>query len=179
VKKFGGSATARLLSFFFFLPKGFLGKTKKKVKMVASSSSATAGFAFAVLAGATAAMASVFGKLSMDASHITAFVLSVDPEQNENAMLVVRALQAACFGMIILCNIGMWSLFVRALDRLPSSLVATAVNTAVNFFTSAFLGFVLFGEQLPIMWWAGASLIIVGLQLMNTSKVEEDKEKTQ
>lgn len=141
--------------------------------------STTLGFAFAVFAGATAAMASVFGKLAMDASHITSFVLSssIVTVSDSQQIIVVRALQGLSIAGIVLCNMGMWSLFVRALDRLPSSLIATAVNTAVNFFLSAFLGFILFGEGLPVLWWGGASLILVGLLLMNQSKVEEIKEK--
>jgi len=137
----------------------------------------TVGFVYAVLAGSTAAMASVFGKLAMDSSHLSGLVRILFPS-GESSDSIVRILQGCCIGMIILCNMGMWSLFVRALDRLPSSLIATAVNTAVNFFLSAFLGSILFGEGLPVLWWAGASIILLGLLLLNHSKPAEDsKEK--
>ena len=152
----------------------------------------TVGFFFAVLAGGAAAMASVFGKLAMNASYITEFFLaSAGPKsgiiENESSsthapdaatlLMIVKVMQAVCFGMIILCNMAMWSLFVRALDRLPSSLIATAVNTASNFFLSALFGFLLFGEGLPLMWWMGASLILLGLLFMNQSKQQLDEEE--
>lgn len=36
------------------------------------------------------------------------------------------------------------------------------MNTSTNFMVTAFLGMVIFSEKLPPLWWAGASLLVVG-----------------
>lgn len=36
------------------------------------------------------------------------------------------------------------------------------MNTSTNFMMTALLGFAIFGESLPPMWWAGAALLVAG-----------------
>lgn len=36
------------------------------------------------------------------------------------------------------------------------------MNTSTNFMVTAFLGMAIFSEKLPPLWWAGASLLVVG-----------------
>jgi hypothetical protein len=36
------------------------------------------------------------------------------------------------------------------------------MNTSTNFMFTAFLGFFIFSESLPLLWWAGAALLVAG-----------------
>lgn len=56
----------------------------------------------------------------------------------------------------------MWALFTRALIRSPSTTRVSIVNTSANFVLTAMLGFLIFAEALPPLWWLGASLLVVG-----------------
>ncbi len=67
--------------------------------------------------------------------------------------------------------------------NLSTSLSATVVNTSLNYFftvsfpsysliVKALFGLLIFGESLPIGWWMGASLILIGLFLINKGTPE-------
>ncbi|XP_019870679.1 transmembrane protein 42 [Aethina tumida] len=104
---------------------------------------------FAVWAGCCASGASIFGKLS-----------GLPPFQD------FLALKILFFGLMLLCNAGVWTLFVKALHQNNSSLVATVLSTASNFVLSGVVGFVIFDETTSISWWIGLYIIIVGLLLV-------------
>ncbi|KAI9794366.1 MAG: hypothetical protein M1816_005435 [Peltula sp. TS41687] len=57
---------------------------------------------------------------------------------------------------------GMWALFTSALTRSSSSTHVSVVNTSANFILTAMLGFLVFREKLPPLWWAGAALLVGG-----------------
>ena len=71
-------------------------------------------------------------------------------------------IRAAFFGLNLLFNLAMWTLFTAALTRASSTTRVSIVNVSANFFTTAFLGLLIFGERLPPMWWAGAGLLAAG-----------------
>lgn len=56
----------------------------------------------------------------------------------------------------------MWSLFTTALARGTSATQVSIINTSTNFMVTAMLGLAIFSEKLPPMWWAGASLLVIG-----------------
>lgn len=56
----------------------------------------------------------------------------------------------------------MWTLFTTALARGTSTTQVSIMNTSTNFMFTAFLGYAIFGESLPPMWWAGAALLVAG-----------------
>lgn len=56
----------------------------------------------------------------------------------------------------------MWSLFTTALARGTSTTQVSIINTSANFMLTAILGFVIFSESLPPMWWGGAALLVIG-----------------
>lgn len=56
----------------------------------------------------------------------------------------------------------MWSLFTTALARGTSATQVSIMNTSTNFIVTALLGIAVFSEKLPPLWWAGASLLVVG-----------------
>lgn len=62
----------------------------------------------------------------------------------------------------------MWALFTRALSLSPSAVKVNVINTAANFIITAFLGALIFGETLPLLWWIGAMLLIAGSVIIGT-----------
>lgn len=67
----------------------------------------------------------------------------------------------------------MWALFTTALTRSTSSTHVSVVNTSSNFVTTAVLGFLIFGENLPPLWWFGASLLVAGNVIIGRRDGEE------
>jgi hypothetical protein len=56
----------------------------------------------------------------------------------------------------------MWTLFTKALARGTSTTQVSIINTSANFMITAFLGFIIFSESLPPLWWLGAALLVAG-----------------
>src|ERR1041385_8955327 len=56
----------------------------------------------------------------------------------------------------------MWSLFTTALARGTSTTQVSIMNTSTNFILTALMGLFIFGEDLPALWWVGATLLVVG-----------------
>jgi uncharacterized membrane protein len=71
---------------------------------------------YAVLAGFCASAASLFGKLS----GLPTF----------EGYFIVRIL---FFALMVACNAGVWTLFVKALQNVESSLTATVTSAASNY----------------------------------------------
>ncbi|KAL9232424.1 hypothetical protein vseg_007538 [Gypsophila vaccaria] len=107
------------------------------------------GYGWAVAAGANAALAAI------------------------SAKLISSQLLKPVF--VIIFNVTMWACFTNSLKAL-SSLQATVINFATNFLTSALAAFFLFGEPLSTKWFAGASLIVVGVFILTKSSLETKKD---
>ena len=56
----------------------------------------------------------------------------------------------------------MWALFTAALTRASSTTRVSVINTSANFMLTAFAGWLVFGENLPGLWWVGAAMLVVG-----------------
>jgi drug/metabolite transporter (DMT)-like permease len=56
----------------------------------------------------------------------------------------------------------MWTLFTQALAKGTSTTQVSIMNTSTNFMITALLGFAIFAEALPPLWWVGASLLVAG-----------------
>jgi len=56
----------------------------------------------------------------------------------------------------------MWTLFTKALARGTSTTQVSIMNTSSNFVLTAVLGFAIFSEALPPLWWLGAALLVAG-----------------
>lgn len=56
----------------------------------------------------------------------------------------------------------MWTLFTKALARGTSTTQVSIINTSANFMITAVLGFMIFSESLPPLWWLGAALLVAG-----------------
>ncbi|KAL2892832.1 Transmembrane protein 42 [Bienertia sinuspersici] len=104
------------------------------------------GYAWAIAAGFTAALAAIFAKIFSS--------------------------QIVKYSLVIMFNMTMWGCYVNSLRAL-SSLQATVTNFATNFLSSGLAGFFLFGEALPTKWFAGAALIVVGVFILTKSSIEK------
>jgi drug/metabolite transporter (DMT)-like permease len=56
----------------------------------------------------------------------------------------------------------MWTLFTQALAKGNSTTQVSIMNTSTNFMITALLGFAIFSESLPPLWWLGAALLVAG-----------------
>ncbi|CAL4149124.1 unnamed protein product, partial [Meganyctiphanes norvegica] len=136
------------------------------------------GQVFAVGSGMLAAVASLCGKYAMAASEAQDLCEAVLIMLTDAELKAATRVQEMCtqytllvrllfFGLMILVNCIMWTTFTKALRFSQTSLEATITNTAANFFFTAILGQVLFGEVVTGLWWMGTVLIICGLLLMH------------
>lgn len=78
------------------------------------------------------------------------------------------------FGLNLIFNGVMWALFTKALARGNSTTQVSIMNTSSNFFITAILGLVIFSEDLPPLWWVGATFLVAGNVIIG-SKDEEGK----
>ena len=99
---------------------------------------------------------------------------------------VVAVLRVIGVVLMLLFNALMWMLFTKSLQQCRSTVEATVLNSSANFcitvcaiycaccwgnklavFTpQALCGYLLFGETLSLLWWTGASLIVLGVLLL-------------
>ncbi|KAK4236254.1 hypothetical protein C8A03DRAFT_45724 [Achaetomium macrosporum] len=118
---------------------------------------------FALASGACAAFNGVFAKLTT--TELTArFSLAVSRilglENMKN--LVELMVRGTFFGFNLAFNGVMWTLFTTALARGNSTTQVSIMNTSSNFVITAILGFVIFSEVLPPLWWLGAAMLVAG-----------------
>jgi drug/metabolite transporter (DMT)-like permease len=71
----------------------------------------------------------------------------------------------------------MWTLFTKALAKGTSTTQVSIMNTSANFMLTAFMGAIIFSEQLPLMWWAGAAFLVAGNVIIG--RKDESKEGTE
>lgn len=96
------------------------------------------GVGLSVVAGFSAALSSVFGKLAFDSSILPRWLETLLPWlvtslQEEHQEYLLLALRGVCFVMIFLTNVIMINLFVKSMN-LSTASEAVVVNTACNFF---------------------------------------------
>lgn len=128
-----------------------------------------------ISSGTCAAINGVFAKLTTTslttslASRLSAFLgLSAS-----NTFINVL-LRATFFGLNLLFNLAMWTLFTAALTRASSTTRVSIVNVSVNFMVTALAGWAVFGEMLKGWWWLGAALLVVGNVVIGRGRDEED-----
>ncbi|KAG5982795.1 hypothetical protein E4U55_001333 [Claviceps digitariae] len=73
----------------------------------------------------------------------------------------------------------MWTLFTKALSNGSSTTQVSILNTSTNFLATALLGLLIFAEALPPMWWAGASLLVIGNVVAGRKQGSEPAEQTE
>ncbi|MCJ1427984.1 hypothetical protein MMC29_005891, partial [Sticta canariensis] len=80
-----------------------------------------------------------------------------------------------CFVLNLAFNALMWVLFTAALTRTSSTTRAAIINTSANFMLTALLGFAIFGERLPPLWWLGAGSLVVGNVIIGRRQEDGDE----
>ena len=144
------------------------------------------GTGYAILAGTSAALASVFGKLAFD-SNIVRGVLRDYVSSSSHSELFSSStsvssetleygLRALCFAFLLLSNAIMMNAFVKSMAK-TSSINATMINSSFNYFVTALCGFFLFGEKLSLQWWIGGFCILIGLYIVNLGIQHETQQK--
>ncbi|KAH7031293.1 uncharacterized protein B0I36DRAFT_374271 [Microdochium trichocladiopsis] len=118
---------------------------------------------FAVASGACAAFNGVFAKLTTN-DLTTTIAKGISrlfgmPEGHVYIELVVRVI---FFSLNLVFNGVMWTLFTQALAKGNSTTQVSIMNTSTNFMITALLGFIIFSESLPPLWWLGAAMLVAG-----------------
>ncbi len=72
----------------------------------------------------------------------------------------------------------MWGLFTRALTLASSTVRVSIINTSANFIVTAVLSFIIFSENLPGLWWVGASLLVAGSVIIGRREEPEKKKES-
>jgi len=79
------------------------------------------------------------------------------------------------FGLNLIFNGIMWTLFTKALARGTSTTQVSILNTSSNFMITAVLGFLIFSESLPPLWFLGAALLVAGNVIIGRRDEGESK----
>ncbi|KAL2189894.1 hypothetical protein L209DRAFT_677197 [Thermothelomyces heterothallicus CBS 203.75] len=136
----------------------------------------------ALASGACAAFNGVFAKLTtteLTTKFSSGIARMLGLESVEGVIeLIVRG---SFFGLNLAFNGVMWTLFTAALARGNSTTQVCIMNTSTNFVITAILGFVIFSEALPPLWWVGAALLVAGNVIIGrkdegTPKAQEEGE---
>ncbi|TVY56517.1 hypothetical protein LCER1_G002168 [Lachnellula cervina] len=133
--------------------------------------------ALAIMSGACAAFNGVFAKLTtteLTTSFATSIANLLGLGDGEKAVeVIVRGL---FFLLNLLFNAIMWTLFTKALARGTSTTRVSILNTSANFMLTAILGFLIFSESLPPLWFLGAALLVAGNVIIGRRDEGEDKD---
>jgi multidrug transporter EmrE-like cation transporter len=81
------------------------------------------------------------------------------------------------FGLNLVFNGIMWTLFTKALARGTSTTQVSILNTSSNFMITAVLGWMIFSESLPPLWFVGAALLVAGNVIIGRRDEGEEKGK--
>ncbi|KAK5624935.1 hypothetical protein RRF57_000651 [Xylaria bambusicola] len=132
---------------------------------------------YAVASGACAAFNGVFAKLTTDnlTAHIAQGISGALGLEGIDGFLEI-IVRSAFFGLNILFNIIMWTLFTKALAKGNSTTQVSIMNTSTNFMISALLGLAIFAESLPPLWWAGATLLVAGNVILGRKEVSPEED---
>ncbi|OQR91071.1 hypothetical protein THRCLA_09114 [Thraustotheca clavata] len=133
------------------------------------------------VSGVIAAVSGMLGKFSSDGS--TSLMQYIESQcVGEHCGYVLAGVRIGFFVAMLLSNALMLNFFVQGLHE-TDSLTATITSSAANFVVTAILGLLVFGEHLPLQWWLGATVILVGMGcLLHGDKqpvVEKTKDKKQ
>ncbi|TGO41948.1 hypothetical protein BHYA_0014g00310 [Botrytis hyacinthi] len=128
----------------------------------------------AVASGACAAFNGVFAKLTTTqlttsfAEHVAGFL-----GLGEGEKVVEYGVRGIFFLLNLVFNGIMWALFTKALARGTSTVQVSIINTSSNFMITAVLGFIIFSESLPPLWFLGAALLVAGNVIIGRREEEE------
>ncbi|XP_075246523.1 uncharacterized protein LOC142340013 [Convolutriloba macropyga] len=138
---------------------------------------------YGVSAGACAALAAFFVKLSGYSISISWAAILQSSEKGADfgiydlfdvivsgVLVIVHLLPA------IVCNILMANFVARGLAFSQSTVVPMATNLASNLLLTGILSLVFFGEEISMWWIVGITLIMTGTVLFNSSNLVTDQD---
>ncbi|KAH8681520.1 hypothetical protein BX600DRAFT_24844 [Xylariales sp. PMI_506] len=133
---------------------------------------------FALTSGACAAFNGVFAKLTTNGltsnlSQAIATILGL----NHFESVIEVAVRCMFFGLNLFFNGVMWTLFTKALARGSSTTQVSIMNTSANFMITAVLGFMIFSESLPPLWWLGAAMLVAGNVIIGQKEGNDGDDK--
>ncbi|KAI1201421.1 hypothetical protein F5X97DRAFT_37123 [Nemania serpens] len=130
---------------------------------------------YAVASGACAAFNGVFAKLTTNdlTAHIARGISSFFGLEGSDRILEI-VVRCIFFGLNLFFNGVMWTLFTQALAKGTSTTQVSIMNTSTNFVITALLGFAIFAEALPPLWWVGAALLVAGNVIIGRKDGNED-----
>jgi uncharacterized membrane protein len=105
---------------------------------------------YSILAGISACLASIFGKLTFSQSTFTSI---------STIIYII---------LFIFSNVFMWRCYSKALSLSTTSIQPTIVTKTSNFLLSALVGFIIFSEPINFIWIIGFLLILIGVYLIST-----------
>jgi len=140
---------------------------------------ATSVRGLALLSGFLGATASCFAKLAFEPdSFASNWVRTLCEGYSDNvcwyAALVPRGL---CIAAMIACNAFMLGSFLEGMEE-SGSVAGTALATAANFAVSALHGYVLWEERFSIQWIIGFTMVIAGVMLLSSVRVQSIPQQT-
>ncbi|OQS01063.1 hypothetical protein ACHHYP_01880 [Achlya hypogyna] len=123
------------------------------------------------VSGAIAACSGMLGKFSSDGStSLLGYLQQACAAQVLDTPwldcgYVATGVRVLFFLAMLVSNAIMLNFFVQGLHE-TDSLTATITSSAVNFVVTAVLGLAIFHEHLPLQWWVGAAIILLGMALL-------------
>jgi len=105
---------------------------------------------YSILAGISACLASVFGKLTFSQPTFTSI------------LTIIYII------LFIFSNVFMWRCYSKALSLSTTSIQPTIITKTSNFLLSALVGFIFFFEPINFIWLIGFLLILIGVYLIST-----------
>ncbi|KAI2466342.1 hypothetical protein F4781DRAFT_355904 [Annulohypoxylon bovei var. microspora] len=132
---------------------------------------------FAIASGACAAFNGVFAKLTTNdlSTHIAQSISTLFGLTDLEKVVEV-VVRCSFFGLNLIFNGVMWSLFTQALAMGNSTTQVSIMNTSTNFMITALLGLAIFAESLPPLWWIGAAMLVAGNVIIGRGTKEETSE---
>ncbi|KAL2066504.1 hypothetical protein VTL71DRAFT_2575 [Oculimacula yallundae] len=131
----------------------------------------------ALASGGCAAFNGVFAKLTtteLTTSFATWVANTIGLGSVEGGVEVI--VRAIFFGLNLIFNGIMWTLFTKALARGTSTTQVSILNTSANFMFTAVMGWLIFSESLPPLWFVGAALLVAGNVIIGRRDEGEDKD---
>ncbi|KAI4161280.1 MAG: hypothetical protein LQ342_004947 [Letrouitia transgressa] len=123
----------------------------------------TPWLALAVSSGACAAINGVFAKLTTtELTSSWSSSISLFLHLSATNKFIEFAIRGIFFLLNLAFNALMWALFTAALTRASSTTRVSVINTSSNFMLTAVLGWMIFRERLPPLWWVGGAGLVVG-----------------
>ncbi|CZS88631.1 uncharacterized protein RAG0_00313 [Rhynchosporium agropyri] len=117
----------------------------------------------ALTSGGCAAFNGVFAKLTtteLTTTFSKSIANTISLGSVEGGVEVV--VRATFFALNLIFNGIMWTLFTKALARGTSTTQVSILNTSANFMFTAVMGWLIFSESLPPLWFLGAALLVAG-----------------